>query len=67
METVAIDSVDMIACKTKGFEIAFSQTRPVDLQIHEVRQIIRQIKVGALQVERLDLRFEKPVVQLPKK
>jgi len=67
VETVAIDSVDMIACKTKGFEIAFSQTRPVDLQIHEVRQIIRQIKVGALQVERLDLRFEKPVVQLPKK
>lgn len=66
-ETVAIDSVDMIACKTRGFVVAFSQTRGVDLQSHEVRQIIRQIKVGALQIERLDLRFDKPVVQLPKK
>lgn len=66
-ETVAIDSVDMIACKTKGFEVAFSQTRPIELQVHEVRQIIRQIKVGALRIGRLDLRFDKPVVQLPQK
>ena len=64
-ETVAIDSVDMIACKTKGFEVAFSQTRPIDLQVHEMRQIIRQIKAGALRIGRLDLRFDKPVVQLP--
>jgi hypothetical protein len=67
VETVAIDSVDMIACKTKGFEVAFSQTRPVEQQQHEVRQIIRQIKAGALRIERLDLRFDKPVVQLPQK
>ena len=67
VETVAIDSVDMIACKTKGFEVAFSQTRSVELQQHEVRQIIRQIKAGALRIERLDLRFDKPVVQLPPK
>jgi len=66
-ETVAIDSVDMIACKTKGFEVVFSQSRPVDLQEHEVRQIFRQIKVGAIQIGRLDLRFDKPVVQLPQK
>jgi len=66
-ETVAIDSVDMIACKTKGFEVVFSQTRSVDLQTNEVKQIIRQIKAGALRADRLDLRFEKPVVQLPKK
>jgi len=63
-ETVAIDSVDMIACKTKGFEVAFSQSRPVGLQSHELRQIIRQIKAGALRIRRLDLRFDKPVVQL---
>ncbi|MCX6731014.1 MAG: hypothetical protein NTZ55_04145 [Candidatus Roizmanbacteria bacterium] len=67
VETVAIDSVDMIACKTKGFEVAFSQSRPVELQTHEVRQIIRQIKVGTLKAVRLDLRFDKPVVQLPQK
>ncbi len=67
VETVAIDSVDMIACKTKGFEVAFSQTRPVELQQHEVRQIVRQIKAGALRIDRLDLRFDKPVVQLPPK
>lgn len=66
-ETVAIDSVDMIACKTKGFEVVFSQSRLVDLQSHELRQISRQIKAGALRIERLDLRFEKPVVQLPQK
>jgi hypothetical protein len=66
-ETVAIDSVDMIACKTKGFEVAFSQSRGADLQTHELRQIIRQLKAGALRIERLDLRFDKPVVQLPKK
>lgn len=67
VETVAIDSVDMIACKTKGFEVAFSQSRPVELQTHEVRQIIRQMKVGTLKVVRLDLRFDKPVVQFPQK
>ncbi len=67
VETVAIDSVDMIACKTRGFEVVFSQTRPIDLQAHEVKQIIRQIKVGALRIGRLDLRFDKPVVQLPQK
>jgi hypothetical protein len=67
VETVAIDSVDMIACKTKGFEVAFSQTRPIELQQHEVRQIVRQIKAGALQIVRLDLRFDKPVVHLPQK
>lgn len=66
-ETVAIDSVDMIACKTKGFEVVFSQSRPIELQSHEVRQIISQIKVGTLRIERLDLRFKKPVVQLPQK
>lgn len=67
VETVAIDSVDMIACKTKGFEVAFSQSRPVELQTHEVRQIIRQMKVGTLKAVHLDLRFDKPVVQLPQK
>jgi hypothetical protein len=64
VETVAIDSVDMIACKTKGFEVIFSQTRPMEEQTHEVRQIIRQVKVGALRIRRVDLRFDKPVVQL---
>ena len=57
----------MIACKTRGFEVVFSQSRPVDLQSHEVKQITRQIKVGALRIERLDLRFDKPVVKLPQK
>ena len=66
-ETIAIDSVDMIACKTKGFVVIFSQSRAVQLQSHELRQIIRQLKTGALQVERLDLRFDKPVVQLSEK
>ena len=66
-ETVAIDSVDMIACKTKGFEVAFSQSRPIELQLHEVSKIVRQIKAGALRIVRLDLRFDKPVVQLPDK
>lgn len=66
-ETVAIDSVDMIACKTKGFEVVFSQSRPVELQSHEVREIVRQIKAGVLRIGRLDLRFDKPVVQLPQK
>ena len=63
-ETVAIDSVDMIACKTKGFEVAFSQSRPVELQSHEMRQIVRQIKAGLMRIKHLDLRFDKPVVQL---
>ena len=66
-ETVAIDSVDMIACKTRGFEVVFSQSRSLESQSYEVRQIIRQIKVGALSIEHLDLRFDKPVVQLQKK
>jgi len=67
VETVAIDSVDMIACKTKGFEVYFSQTRELRLQSNEVRQLVRQLKAGALKIVRLDLRFDKPVVQLPKK
>jgi len=66
-ETVAIDSVDMIACKTSGFEVAFSKSRPVELQVNEVQQIFKQIKMGTLKISRLDLRFDKPVVQLPQK
>lgn len=64
VETVAIDSVDMIACKIKGVEVVFSQTRPTEMQAHEARQIIRQIKAGVMRIKRLDLRFDKPVVQL---
>jgi len=64
VETVAIDSIDMIACKTRGFIVAFSQERDTELQKYELRQLVKQIKIGALRVKRLDLRFDKPVVEL---
>lgn len=64
VETVAIDSVDMIACKTRGFTVAFSQKRDTDLQKYELRQLVKQLKIGTLRVKRLDLRFDKPVVEL---
>lgn len=64
VETVAIDSVDMIACKTRGFTVAFSQKRDTELQKYELRQLVKQLKIGALRVKRLDLRFDKPVVEL---
>ncbi len=64
VETVAIDSVDMIACKTRGFTVAFSQKRETELQKYELRQLVKQLKIGALRVKRLDLRFDKPVVEL---
>lgn len=64
VETVAIDSVDMIACKTRGFTVAFSQKRDTELQKYELRQLVKQLKIGTLRVKRLDLRFDKPVVEL---
>lgn len=64
VETVAIDSVDMIACKTRGFTVVFSQKRDTELQKYELRQLVKQLKIGALRVKRLDLRFDKPVVEL---
>lgn len=64
IEAVDIDSVDMIACKTKTMEFIFSQSRDEKQQIHEFVQIIRKAKAGALRFKKLDLRFDKPVLQM---
>ncbi len=66
VERVDIDSVDMIACKEAGVDILFSQTKSIETQQNEFKQIAKQMKIGALRVVRLDLRFSKPVVELKK-
>jgi len=66
VERVDIDSVDMIACKVAEVDILFSQTKSIETQQHEFTQIAKQMKIGALRVVRLDLRFSKPVVELKK-
>jgi len=63
-ERVDIDSVDMIACNVKGIRIIFSQSKDIALQTHEFQLIAKQMRVGALRVAKLDLRFDKPVVEL---
>ncbi len=66
VERVDIDSVDMIACKVAEVDILFSQTKSIETQQNEFKQIAKQMKIGALRVVRLDLRFSKPVVELKK-
>ncbi len=63
VESVDIDSVDVIACKTRTVKVIFSQTRDFALQTHEVRQIVRRLRLGDLKVATIDLRFDKPILK----
>ena len=63
VDSVDIDSVDMIACKTRTVEVMFSQTRDFELQSHEIRQILKRLRLGDLKIESVDLRFDKPIVR----
>jgi len=63
VESIDIDSVDMIACKTRTIEVIFSQTRDFSIQVHEMRQIVKRLKLGDLKVEAIDLRFDKPIIR----
>lgn len=63
VESIDIDSVDMIACKTRTIEVVFSQTRDFSIQVHEMRQIVKRLKLGDLKVEAIDLRFDKPIIR----
>lgn len=63
VDSIDIDSVDMIACKTRTIEVVFSQTRDFALQTHEMRQIVRRLRLGDLKIEAIDLRFDKPIVR----
>jgi len=64
VDSVAIDSVDMIACKTRTVELIFSQSRSEKQQAHEIIQVLKRLQVGDLNVRRIDLRFNKPVLEL---
>ena len=66
VDSVDIDSVDMIACKTRTVEIDFSQSRDQDSQTHEIVQVLQRLRVGDLKVSKVDLRFNKPVLELYK-
>jgi cell division septal protein FtsQ len=63
VDSVDIDSVDMIACKTRTVVVMFSQTRDFELQSHEIRQILKRLRLGDLKIESVDLRFDKPIVR----
>jgi DNA-directed RNA polymerase subunit H (RpoH/RPB5) len=64
VESVAIDSVDVIACKTRTVEILFSQSRDRAAQTNEITQVLQRLRVGDLKVTHVDLRFNKPVLEL---
>jgi len=61
--SVDIDSVDMIACKMKDIEVIFSQSRDINQQLHEFSQVYRSARSGILRFNKLDLRFDKPLLQ----
>ncbi|MBI4974164.1 FtsQ-type POTRA domain-containing protein [Candidatus Roizmanbacteria bacterium] len=64
INTIDIDGVDMIGFRLKGKVIVFSSEKDIDTQIYQLEQIVHQFKIQGTDFKRLDLRFNRPVLEL---
>lgn len=64
VNTIDINGVDVIAFKLKDKEIVFSSGKDGEGQIYQLEQIIHQFRIQGKDFKKLDLRFNKPVLEL---
>jgi len=64
VNTIDINGVDVIGFKLKDKEIVFSTEKAVDGQVYQLEQIIHQFRIQGKDFKKLDLRFNRPVLEL---
>lgn len=64
INTIDIDGVDMIGFKLKGKVIIFSSEKDIETQLYQLEQIVHQFKVQGTDFKKLDLRFNRPILEL---
>ncbi len=62
--TIDIDGVDVIGLNLNKQAIIFSSEKDVESQVYQLEQILRQFRVQGRDFIKLDLRFNRPVLEL---
>ncbi len=62
--TIDIDGIDMIGLNLEGKQILFSVDKDIQSQLYQLEQIIRQFRIQGGDYRKIDLRFNKPVLEL---
>lgn len=64
VNTIDIDGVDVIGFNLKGKSILFSSEKDAGGQVYQLEQIIHQFRIQGKEFKKLDLRFNRPVLEL---
>lgn len=64
VNTVDIDGVDMIGLNLDGKVIVFSSDKDREMQVYQMEQIVHQFRIQGRNFRKMDLRFNKPVLEL---
>lgn len=64
INTIDIDGVDMIGFSLKGKTVVFSSEKDIDAQVYQLEQIVHQFKIQGTDFKKLDLRFNRPILEL---
>ena len=64
INTIDIDGVDMIGFNLKRKTITFSSEKDIDPQLYQLEQIVHQFKIQGTDFKKLDLRFNRPILEL---
>lgn len=64
VNTVDIDGVDVIGLNLRNKAIIFSSEKDVESQVYQLGQILRQFRIQGQEFKKLDLRFNRPVLEL---
>lgn len=62
-DSVDIDSRDMVALQIGSKRIEFSIGKAGEIQLYQLERIVRQFKIEGKTYKRIDLRFDKPIVE----
>lgn len=65
LDSIDIQSADVILCKLKGQstrQVIFSLANDQATQIYELQTIYRQLKIEGKDFQKIDLRFDKPII-----
>lgn len=63
VDSLDINGINMIVCKLENKKIIFSSEKEKELQIFQVKEIIRRFKIEGKNYKEIDLRFDKPVIR----
>lgn len=62
-DSLDINGINMIVFKLENKKIIFSSEKNKELQVFQVKEIIRRFKIEGKNYKEIDLRFDKPVIR----